>query len=253
LGFWETTGLKPTLRSLSLTAALAGCVFMARFPARIVGPLLGWGFGILLTIVTGSRMATFTMLLIPVLHPLYRTHVWRVVLLLGIVGLGLGIFHTPTFQKRFFWEGSGTLADVAEGNFLSFGRFESWPDIWDEAWKQPWLGHGAGSAYDFVPTVWENMHHVHNDYLRVGFEGGLVGVALFLGVMVWQLYDLRRRIQQSQGMVRTAFAAAWLGFLVFMISAITDNTLSYNLWYMNPLFAVLGAACGVAGRSEKEQ
>jgi hypothetical protein len=32
-----------------------------------------------------------------------------------------------------------------------------------------------------------------------------------------------------------------------MISALTDNTLSYNLWYMNPLFAVMGAAYGVAG------
>ena len=248
LGGFAAMGLKPTNRSLGLTAALAGCVFMAWFPKRVAGPLFGWGVCLLLTFVTGSRMATITLLFIPVLHPLYATPLWRIVMILGIAGLGLVLFYSPTFQERFFHEGSGTLTDVVEGDFLSFGRFESWPDIWDEAWRRPWLGAGVGSAYNFVPTVWENMHHVHNDYLRVGFELGLTGLALFLCVLAWQLYDLRTKIRQSEGVVRTAFAASWLGLLVFLISALTDNPLGYNLWYTNPLFAVMGAAYGVAGR-----
>jgi O-antigen ligase len=247
LGGFAAMGLTPTNRSLGLTAALAGCVFMARFPERVAGPLFGWGICILLTFVTGSRMATITLLFIPVLHPLYATQLWRVVMILAIAGLGVGLFYSPIFQERFFYEGSGTLTDVLEGDFLSFGRFESWPDIWDEAWRRPWLGAGVGSAYNFVPTVWEDMHHVHNDYLRVGFELGLTGLALFLGVVAWQLYDLRTRIEQSTGVTRTAFAASWLGLLVFLISAFTDNTLGYNLWFTNPLFAVMGAAYGVAG------
>jgi O-antigen ligase len=253
LGVWDRLGLRQTARSLALTAALAGCVFMARFPQRVVGPLAGWGACVLLTVVTGSRMATVAMLLIPVLQPLYRTHLWRVVLLLGIAALGVAIFHTKTFQERFFWGGSGTLEDVLEGNFLSFGRFEAWPDIWDEAWRRPWFGHGVGSAYDFVPTVWENMHQVHNDYLRVGFELGLVGLAVYLFVLVWQLSDLAVCLRSSEGITRPAFAAAWMGLLVLVISSLTDNTLGYNLWYTNPLFAVLGAAHGVAARTGAER
>jgi hypothetical protein len=249
LGLLSALGVKPTARSLGLTAALAGCVFMAQFPARRFAPLLGWTICILLTVVTGSRMATVTLLLIPVLHPLYRTYRARVLVLAASASLGLALFYTPIFQQRFFEEGSGSLTDFVQGDFLSFGRFESWPDIWDEAWRHPGLGAGVGSAYNFVPTVWEDMHHVHNDYLRVGFELGLTGLALFLGVLFWQLWDLRSRIRRSQGVVRTAFAASWLGLLVLMISALTDNTLSYNLWYMNPLFAVMGAAYGVAGES----
>ena len=31
-------------------------------------------------------------------------------------------------------------------------------------------------------------------------------------------------------------------------SSTTDNVLVYNLWYTNPLFALIGAAYGVAGR-----
>jgi O-antigen ligase len=246
LGLVNALGLETTDRVLSLTAALVGCVFMARFPERLAGPLVGWGACILVTALTGSRMATLALLLIPILHPLYRQHLWRVGGVLTLAGLGVVLFYTPIFQERFF-DGGGTLEDVANGDFLSFGRFETWPDILDEAWRHPWLGAGVGSITTFVPTVWDDVVHPHNDYLRVGFDVGLVGLSVFLGVLGWQLWDIQVRIRQSRGVVRSAFAAAWLGLLLFMISSFTDNTLIYNLSYMDPLFAVLGAAYGVAG------
>ncbi len=251
LGVLGILNLTLAERPLALAAALAGCVFLAGCPARFLVPLLGWGICVLLTVVTGSRMATVALLLVPALHPLYPSRLLHGGVLLGIAGLGVALFYTPIFQQRFFHEGSGSLLDVFEGNFLSFGRFEAWPDIWEEAWRRPTFGHGIGSAFNFVPTVWEDMNHVHNDYLRVGFELGLVGVVLFVGSLLWQLWDLRRRIRRSGGTLRTAFTASWLGLVVLMITAFTDNTLSYNLWYMNPLFAVLGAAYGVAGRQQQ--
>lgn len=245
-GLLEMMGLTANPRVLGLTAALAGCVLMSRFPERRLVPLSGWILCIALAGLDGSRMATFALLLIPLLHPLFRSRLARGAMIATVAGLGIGLFYTPIFQERFFHEGSGTLTDVAEGNFLSFGRYESWPDIWDEAWRRPWLGHGVGTTHGFVPTVWKEMHHVHNDYLRVGFELGLIGVTIFVSVLLWQLNDLRSRIKQSHGAVRTAFVASWLGFAVFMITSATDNTLIYNVWYMNPLFALMGAAYGVA-------
>jgi hypothetical protein len=250
-GVLEKLKLEVADRSLALTAGLTGCVLMSWFPARIFGPLLCWACAVGLTVLTGSRMATLALLLVPVLHPLYRSKLQNVVVLGASMVLGLLLFYTPTFQERFFYTGSGTLQDVYEGDFLTFGRFETWPDIWEEAWRQPWLGHGIGTAYNFVPTVWEEMHFCHNDYLRVGFELGLVGLCLFVAVLAWQIRHVWVRMRQSEGVLRTAFAASWLGLMVFVISAWTDNTLSYNLWYMNPLFAVMGAAYGVAGRSGK--
>ena len=72
LGVLDALGMRPTDRSLGLTAALAGCVFMARFPAQVAGPLLGWGFCILLTVATGSLMATLTLVLASERTPLLR-------------------------------------------------------------------------------------------------------------------------------------------------------------------------------------
>jgi len=34
--------------------------------------------------------------------------------------------------------------------------------------------------------------------------------------------------------------------VVFWINAATDNPVGYNLWYMDPLFALIGAAYGAA-------
>ena len=81
--------------------------------------------------------------------------------------VALGLFYTPIVQKKFFESGSGHLSEAFQGDYAGAGRFEAWPAIWDEAWSHPKLGAGVGSAYDFVPLVWEDINHVHNDYLRV--------------------------------------------------------------------------------------
>ena len=78
-------------------------------------------------------------------------------------------------------------------------------------------------------------------------------VLLFVSVLVWQAHRLRMEIARSSGPTRQAFAAAWLGLAGFLILAISDNPLVYNLWYMNPLFALLGAAYGVAGNCEGDE
>jgi hypothetical protein len=237
-------GLAP--RVMALTLCLIGAVCVTAWPSRKLLPLFGWGMCLLLTFVTGSRMATAALLLVPILHPLYRSLTLRLGMIASVLGLGVVLFHTSVFQERFFYSGSGTLTDLFQGNFLGFGRFEVWPTIWEDAWRNPVLGSGVGSVFTYVPTVWENMTHAHNDYLRIGFELGLVGLAIFLPLVVWQLVSLKRLLHTTTGPVRCAAAAGMIGLLLFLITALTDNPLIYNLWFMNPLFAVIGAAYGAA-------
>ena len=237
----------PGARVFSMTAALIGCVALAEQPDRFVRPLVIWSLCIFLTFLTGSRTATAALLLVPMMNPRSRGVLWRMAALSCMLVLGVALFHTSTFQERFFHSGSGTLSDAVQGGFLSFGRFEAWPFILEEAWKTPVFGHGVGSTFFFVPRVWESMTQVHNDYLRVGFELGLVGLGLFVAVLLWQMWHLRRQVSATSGRVSRAFAASLMGLIVFAIFATTDNVLVYNLWYTNPLFALIGAAYGVAG------
>jgi O-antigen ligase len=249
-GVLNGLGLSSQMRATGLTTVLIGCVFVAASSGRNILPMLGWGVCVLLTAAAGSRMATAALLLIPLLHPLYRSLLGKVALAAILAAIGIAVFHTETFQRRFFHAGRGTLSDVWQGNFLSFGRLEAWPKIWAEAWQQPYLGHGVGSVNEFVPLVWPTMNHAHNDYLRVGFELGIVGIVLFLLVIGWQILDLRRRLWRTTGPVQRGHAAALLGLLLFLVTACTDNPLVYNLWYMNPLFALMGAAYGVTADSQ---
>lgn len=234
------------IRPAALTLALMGCVFMGSFPRRFWLPLSGWGACILLSMLTESRMATLALLVIPVIHPAYQRKLTNVVMATGVASLAMLLFFTPIFQERFFGEGGGgTLSDVVSGQFSGAGRFEAWPYIQERAWEQPLLGWGVGSAFEFVPTVWDDTFYPHNDYLRIFFELGMIGVALFVAAGVWQLVALYLRVNRSKGIVRTAFVACWLGFCVLFISCATDNTILYNIYYTNLLFAVLGGAYGV--------
>lgn len=240
------TGLRP----LGISLGLSGCVFLARFPKRLVIPLAGWGGCLMLSFASGGRTNTLAILAVFLFHPLVKGVRWRMILLIGMMLVGLGLFYTPAFQQRFFYSGSGTLSDLASGNFSGSGRFTAWPLIWEEAWRRPVLGTGIGSAYDFVPTVWPGINHVHNDYLRVGFELGICGLALFLAVHLWQLAALRRKAARTDGVTRHGFVASFLGMVLLFLTATTCNPLIYNVWFTNPLFALIGASYGVAARQQ---
>ncbi len=235
------------VRAAALAATLVGCVFLAWFPRYKLLPLTGWASCLLITALTSSRIATAALLLAPLIHPLFRRPAWKVAVAGAVMIVGLLLFQTETFQEHFFETGQGTLQEAASGNIKDFGRADAWYAIWNEALERPLIGSGVGSAFDFVPTVWNDMNHVHNDYLRVFYELGFLGLTLFLFVCVWQLVSLRRQIRVTEdGPVRIAFVAVWLGFCALLLTCSTDNTIIYHMFYMNPLFALLGAAYGVA-------
>ncbi len=253
LGLVAATGLVSDIRACALTLALYGAFFLAAIPDRWLGPLAGWAGCILLTFITGGRMATLALLAAPVLHPRLKSMTIRLSTIVLFMTIGIGLFYTPTFQKRFFYEGKGTLTQVMRGEFLGFGRFEAWPLIYAEVKNRPWQGHGVGTTRSFVPTVWEDMTLPHNDYLRIAFELGLLGLTVFLLAAITQMFALRREMRLAKGIVRYAFAASLLGWWVFLIAACTDNPLIYAVWFTNPLFAVMGAAYGVVTREPRER
>jgi len=238
--------LEQRARATALAAVFVGGVFLAGLPDRILVPLAGWSACLLVTVLTESRMATAALLAIPVLHPGFRSKWWNVLMVGGAMLAGIALFNTRTFQERFFpFTGHGTLQDVMEGSFISQGRFEAWPQIWAEASQRSSFGHGVGTSFNFVPQVWPEMNHVHNDYLRIVFELGFVGLAFYALVVVWQLIVIYRLIRASDCLTRQGFVAAWLGFCGLLITSATDNTIIYNVFYTNPLFLSLGAAYGV--------
>jgi O-antigen ligase len=190
-------------------------------------------------------MATLAMLFLPLLHPSYKRSGWKLAGTAVLTVAAYGVFQSTVFQERFFTSGSGTLEDIWHGDFSSSGRLEAWPLIWEKAMTRPWLGHGVNSATHFVPQVWPRMQSPHNEYIRIVFESGFIGLGLFLLAMIRQIADLRHRICCDKGTVRTAFVAVYLGLVIALVTSLTDNTFLYTMRYMSPLFVLLGAAYSV--------
>ena len=240
-------------RDAALSLALVSCVFLARTGSSPVLGYAGWIGCIGLILASTSRMAAVAAVLAVVLHPMYKTFSRRLLAIAAMVVSAIAVFYTPMFQERTFYQGQGSISDLWEGNSVdTTGRFDAWPLIWDEAWKRPLLGSGVGSVSSFVSSVWEGVSHPHNDYLRVGFECGLLGLTLYLLAVAWQLVLLRKEMDRPQETVRQAFIAAFLGFLMMLITSATDNTLVYNVCYTDPLFALMGGAYGAAAACRPE-
>lgn len=247
LGAADEKWLELRARATALTTVFLGSLFLANIPHRFVLPIIGWGVCLLLNVLTESRMATAALLALPVFHLGFRSKWWNVGMAAVAAAGATVLFNMQIFQERFFPEtGRGTLQDVMNGAFISEGRFEAWPYILQKAWEQPLQGWGVGSAFDYVPIVWPEMHHVHNDYLRIGFEFGLIGLGLFILAILWQLGTLYFCIARSEGVVRTAYMTTWMAFWGLLITSATDNTIVYNVFYTNLLFLILGAGYGVS-------
>lgn len=98
--------------------------------------------------------------------------------------------------------------------------------------KSPLIGYGYGSfakVWDDnkgVENIWDSTSEAHNDYLKVGFESGLIGLVLYLGIFINLLY---REIKFGQ-------KNAWINF-VFISSIFVYLTLSAsdNMMHHTPV------------------
>jgi O-antigen ligase len=254
-GLEETkrTDLFVQVRAISLTLVLIAALFMAGSPQNALRGWLGWGVCLAITLITGSRTASVVILMLPILNPVVRG-LWRKMFAVAFVLIaGAAAISMPQVQERFLGDATRGFSRLQRGEINSSGRFDVWPIVYEEAWKRPWLGHGVGTVQNLTLEIWEGIPHPHNDYLRIGYELGLVGLVSFLLIFVWQLAFVWWWIRNTTGLVQQVFGAVFLGWLAFIPIAFTDNPITYTLPWMNPLFALLGAAATVAREEQFAQ
>ncbi|MBV9656336.1 MAG: O-antigen ligase family protein [Acetobacteraceae bacterium] len=139
---------------------------------------------------------------------------------------------------------AGELSDIRLFHVLSdvgsmSGRDLLWP-LFLQAWEeQPLLGHGLGAAKVIVSPDSAVAHLTgttapHNEYLRIGVEGGVVGLALLVACLVaWTVAHTSR----MPALDRRALRLVMIGLAVH---AATDNLLISTT--ASVLFAWVSAA-----------
>ena len=106
----------------------------------------------------------------------------------------------------------------------------------DEAF---WLGHGANTS-EAISVAFSEVTHPHNDWLRLRYEYGLLGMLLFVLTMLGQMGHALKRLRRmppAAAIFLRVGAGAFLPMALFMFS---DNVILYAAWFGNLQFAMLG-------------
>jgi O-antigen ligase len=177
-----------------------------------------------------------------------------------VAGLGLvaGLVELfPALKDRFSGGDDGHLLGFS---INTEGRARAWSLLWDSAthtWTHFVIGQGIGSATTFTTlNVGPAFPQPHNDYLRLLFDGGIIGFSLFmigsLTILVRSYRGARRRDLTVEG--TAAHVATFLCLMVLFIMMSTDNPIVYP-FFMYPLGCFIGlslAASGAGARKDQD-
>lgn len=126
------------------------------------------------SVLLGAFMVSF-LLLIPSLTQLSKLRKNVFYILLGGATL---IFAAPSIYSK---SKINSITQLSKIN--SSGRFEKWSLLLDN-FSNYYIGHGHGSASKILLESSRAFAHPHNDFLRILFEQGLVGLVLFTLVLI---------------------------------------------------------------------
>ena len=107
--------------------------------------------------------------------------------------------------------------------------------------KKPILGYGYGSfpkVWDDnkdITNIWDNTSEAHNDYIKIAFESGIIGLILFLSIFFSLLYS-----QISFGVKNKWINIVFIASIaIYLVLSLSDNMLHHTpmIWW---LWAVWG-------------
>ncbi len=236
----------------AITATLLGCWYVALYWAGITWMQWVWLVLALVPVAANTRTA---MLAMAVTLPLTLTPISnrkRVIALALIMACGVLIFHTERVQRKMFFSGQGTLLDALDGvvnnfsgkednsgDFVTTGRKAMNMVLTDGLNDAYWFGHGANTTEAIAQEI-AGVPHPHNDWLRLRYEYGLLGMLLFLGTVLaqaWHAWRGGQLLPRDNAVFLYVGSSAFVPMLLLMSS---DNVILYAAWFGNLQFAMLG-------------
>lgn len=232
-------GEPPYLGGFALIAVYALLLELLARPRAADCWMLAVNFVILLA--TGARaplfLAAFVMVL-ALLMPAPGLNAFRRIMILA--GAGAAISLAVIFAGHLSFIRVVGLAQLGEAADLS-NRDLVWPAFERAIAASPWFGWGIGAGKVVVPVnsslgALIGTNAAHDEYLRIAAEGGAIGAALLLGLMVLWVWRGSAGLAYSRRMVLR------LVLLAFAAHSATDNTLiattsSVLFMWMTAVFA----------------
>ncbi len=208
-------GQPPFLGGFALAGLYASVLELAGRPRKGATGLAAANFAIIL--LTGARSPLVLGGLLGLALLLMRRRILPLAAAGALVALALLGSGLLGFLRAVDLTRLGEATDLSHRTLV-------WPYFLDAIRQSPWVGWGVGAGKVIIPVTSQlnqllGTNAAHNEYLRIGSEGGVLGLALLAALMALWVVRGSRSLPRAQ---------AWLMrliFIAFAIQSITDNTL----------------------------
>lgn len=255
LGHAGPVALGPGDRVVALAALPPLAWSIARWRAGHA-PSRAWAIGtVVLVALTLSRTAAAcALLLLVVSAPAddLRQRARRYATVAAcLAGSWWALHNWAPLRDRFF-TGDVSL-EIGPWTINAMGRTRIWEHVLAGVAERRWTGWGLAASRLRTEEVAPGVGHPHQDLLRILFEGGVVGLALWTGAILVLVSLVRRAGRASRGTDEHAVARAGLYALVAtLLTAMTDNSLVY-LFVLVPTGLLVGVAVSVAPAARRQR
>lgn len=114
---------------------------------------------------------------------------------LRILTLGVGVALLAVAVPSHYWDVMSTIWSPTGGEYLESGvwsRVELWMKGLGLFMQKPLMGVGIGMYHEAAGLTWGQWTTVHNSFLQLATELGILGFALFLALLVLSVQNARR-------------------------------------------------------------
>jgi len=226
---------------------LAWVLLHVHLTYRLRSSLLAWVLVLAVPVLSVARAATLAALscLVLTLAPVGAR--FRVTALLATTAIAFGIAFIPAFQEKTFLEAVDLLSAAQQPEAIqTSGRLVAWSILADRIPDAPFFGHGSNSSQSVLRSQIDAFDHPHNDWLRLVFDYGVFGLALFLATaltQIWLLLRMGRHAVSREGKFASYVAASL--FVPFFMLMVTDNVLLFAAYFGNIHFLLIGYAYSI--------
>jgi O-antigen ligase len=237
--------------------------FISRGQVRYLVLCAALGFWMVMTLTRITLLAAMVGLAAMAVYGLFAARNPRVLLAAVAVGVLLSLPLVPAVLERSlgFVPSIGELFGLMRNPLALYesinwqGRELAWPIVYSAFTTSPVTGLGLGASIlvmrEYFPVSAGEV--VHNEYLRLASETGIIGVLLFFAaIMAWLVAAIRAE-RLTGGAAREYALPAVAAILSWAIIAITDNAFDYYAPYTQFVALLVGAsvACVQIHRRER--
>lgn len=165
------------------------------------------------------------------------TQILLIFILVTFYGWGSYIFFgkVPILEMEFLKSAAvrfKTLVFVAEGDESSTFRILAWERAWDLFKKNPILGIGFGQKITFDFFGWPmriEVRELHNDFIGLGLQMGILGFVIFVGLNVLFLQIVFKTLKKVPKDLAPYLLGFFGSYILFIISSNFGTYFDINL------------------------